>query len=558
VLFVRWLAVVPPALVLLWFSWTWWSFWHYMPGYASLQYLGSGLTVVEQILLTYALAFSPALLAGTLAGEQVDTTLALLLASRVSSREIVLARLTGRLSVVGVILLPSLPLVMILAALCELGPARLALLLVLPVAVAFGGGGLALAASAVVRRGRDALLLVYLAVLLLLLVPLLGSVLPPAVGQWLDPLNPYLGIAPLLETGASGPGLRALGLWSLLGVAGILTAAWRLQPAFLSDGRSHVAHWFRSRRRVPPLGERPLLWKELYITPTGSLNHFVRWLGILVVVAFLGTNLVLAGLIAWWTWAQPDARGAAWALSWLELWTGISSPFMGMVAGPSLPVSWLIQWALGLQAAVAVASERERGTWDALLASPLEGREIVGAKIAGVLHGLRWFIAAVVLAWTLALLCGALGLGDYIMLVGYTLAASVFMVATGIHFSLSCPTAAQAMTLTLVVWPATLAGAAVIGAIIGVVFCGVMALPQLIGGANAGTVGQGFWAWFDVGSAVGRLVAYVLAALLVAGNCRRHFDQLAGRSFPAPRWRPRPRRVQRGPRPYSPRTGPAC
>ena len=90
---------------------------------------------------------------------------------------------------------------------------------------------------------------------------------------------------------------------------------------------------------------------------------------------------------------------------------------------------------------MSVASERERGTWDALLASPLEGREMVWAKLVGVLHGLRWFLAAVILAWTLALLCGALGLGDYGKLVGNALVGGVFMVVIGTWFSLSCATA---------------------------------------------------------------------------------------------------------------------
>ena len=36
----------------------------------------------------------------------------------------------------------------------------------------------------------------------------------------------------------------------------------------------------------------------------------------------------------------------------------------------------LIQWAVGLRAAVSISSERERGTWDALMTSPLDARAI--------------------------------------------------------------------------------------------------------------------------------------------------------------------------------------
>ena len=55
----------------------------------------------------------------------------------------------------------------------------------LPAAVALGGGGVAIAASVLARRGRDALLGVYLLVLLCLLGPLLDWSLGIDVGGWI-------------------------------------------------------------------------------------------------------------------------------------------------------------------------------------------------------------------------------------------------------------------------------------------------------------------------------------------------------------------------------------
>ena len=66
----------------------------------------------------------------------------------------------------------------------------------------------------------------------------------------------------------------------------------------------------------------------------------------------------------------------------------------------------LIQWAVGLRAAVSISSERERGTWDALLTSPLDGREIVRGKLWGSLYALRGLILAAFLAWALAAAAG--------------------------------------------------------------------------------------------------------------------------------------------------------
>ena len=68
------------------------------------------------ILLTIVVVQAPAVLAGSLAGERERGVLQLLLTTAVSPREIVLGRLLGKLSQVGMILLAGLPLLALLAA----------------------------------------------------------------------------------------------------------------------------------------------------------------------------------------------------------------------------------------------------------------------------------------------------------------------------------------------------------------------------------------------------------------------------------------------------------
>ena len=99
----------------------------------------------------------------------------------------------------------------------------------------------------------------------------------------------------------------------------------------------------------------------------------------------------------------------------------------------------LIQWAIGLRAAVAIASERERGTWDALLTSPLEGTEIVRGKLWGSLYALRRLFAATFWAWTVALACGAMSGWDYLTQVAETLIVGAFLAAVGVRTSLTSP-----------------------------------------------------------------------------------------------------------------------
>ena len=121
-------------------------------------------------------------------------------------------------------------------------------------------------------------------------------------------------------------------------------------------------------------------------------------------------------------------------------------------------MGWLLQCAIGLRAAVSIAAERERGTWDALLMSPLEPGEIVRAKLSGSLNALRWMAGAMVLAWTLALITGAVSLGEYVEWIAANATAGALMAAIGVRCSLSLPTATKAMTWTIGLWIASAVG----------------------------------------------------------------------------------------------------
>lgn len=515
VLVVRGLAALPPALVLLAVLWFWWFAQQMMPEYSPGPSLAWGVTAVESMLVTAALLLGPALLAGTLAGDKARSTLGLLLATRVSPREIVAGRLAGRLCVVGVFLAAGLPFLVWFAAMRGLGPWALSALIALPAAVGFGGGGMAIAVSAVARRARDALLVVYLFDLLFLLAPLFSSPFPADLRQWIEPLNPYLGVGPLADLGETSAALVTIGLWTFLGAAGFAWAAWRLRPAYLSDsgGRRHRS----SPARLPVLDDRPMIWKELYVEQGQAFNRFVKWLGILVVVLFSGISVVLAGLAVSGTWFDSETSG--WAVQQLTVWLG-----------GSWLVAWTIQWALGLRAAATIASERERGTWDLLLASPLEGRDMIMAKIRGSIHVLRGFIAAVVLAWIAGLVCGALPPGDFARLLAQTIVIGAFMVTIGIAFSLFAKSSARAMTLTIVSWLVAgfvFAALAVILALI--VLLGWLTVTTFLGDLTAGA-GGGFGVWYELLYEGFRLTLYGVATFLVRGYILRRFDRLAGRS----------------------------
>jgi ABC-type transport system involved in multi-copper enzyme maturation permease subunit len=248
-----------------------------------------------------------------------------------------------------------------------------------------------------------------------------------------------------------------------------------------------------------------------------AFGRVVKWLGILVVAVFSGTTIFLVGLVAWGPWLEPDSDWSSWALDSLTNWLTWS-----------WLTAWLIQWALGLRAAAAITSERQRGTWDALLVSPLEAREIVWAKIYGSVYGMRGLLAAIVLAWVAGLLCGALTVRACAELLAQTLAIGGFMTAAGIAFSLSCESSTRAMTGTIVCW---LAAGCVFAALAGILTLIVMLawlLWNLMHGAVPG--GPGPTVWPALVYQGFRLAFYALAALLTAIYIQGRFDSLAGRT----------------------------
>lgn len=511
---VRALAALPPALILLAVVWLWWFQRQFAPAYSPGGALVGGLALVENLFVTVALLLGPALLAGSLAGEKVGATVALLLTAQVSSAEIVMARLAGRLCVVGVFVAAGLPALMWFAGLCGLGPGALTILISLPAAVAFGGGGLALAVSAMARRGRDALLVVYLIELLLLLAPVAAGALPANLGAWIEPLNPYQGIPALIQLDNSVPALISIAMWILLGVAGCATATWRLRPTFRTDpvARRSRGPWWRAAL-LPQLGERPMIWKELYVAHVQAFSWVVRWLGILAAGLFAGASLVLAGLFVGGGWLQPEID-----------WSWTRGNLANLLAWSWL-FAWFLQWALGLRAAAAIASERQHGTWDALMVSPLEGREIVLAKIYGSMYGLRGLLVAIVAAWVAGLVCGALPVADFTLVMAQTVVIGGFMLAVGTGFSLYCASPTRAMALTMACW---IAAGLLFAAVAGILTMLVMMIWLLWSLARGALAAGGGGAWNVLYDGI-RLGLYGVAAALIILLIRYRFDAWAGR-----------------------------
>ena len=136
----------------------------------------------------------PALVAGVIADEHQRKTLHYLLASRLSSVEIVLGKLGARLLHVGVFVAVGLPVVCLLGLYGAINPQNVALV--------YGGtftavlfiAGLSILVSTLARRPREAILVAYVLEFFWVIVPLLltesGRDLGPPL-HWVGPVNDF-------------------------------------------------------------------------------------------------------------------------------------------------------------------------------------------------------------------------------------------------------------------------------------------------------------------------------------------------------------------------------
>jgi len=545
-----WLRLIPTVgagLVVFVVVWFWSTLREIDPTHLPYVEIRVGLTAVVGSLVGFALIIAPAVLAGSLAGEKERGSIGLLLSTQANSSDIVLGRWVGRLAPVALVAASALPASLWLAMLGGFDGPVVAMTVLLPLAVGLGGGGFALGVSAVSKRGRDALLLIYLVNVVLLVGSVFDSPRPATLvsartSGWADlqdavgwgMFNPFPPLNSLIWGEQVAPSVVTAMAWALLGAVGLGVAIRRLRPSCLNDGSASRRNAKRMRRgwwdRVPPVGDRPMLWKELHVERAGSLGRLGRWVGGLLIVWLGLGSLILGALVVGDTYHQLPivaVDGASRvaeprAVSLLAVWYG----------GTATVIGFLIQWAIGLRAGVAIASERERGTWDALMTSPLEGGEILRGKLWGSLHALRWLIAATLTAWTVTWLANGMSNREYVTNLAETACLSALMVAGGVAISLRTATATKAMGITLAFWLGAYIGLIVLSVFLCLVVGGTCFLGWLTA-IQMGLVAAQSSPWFPTSFRVGIewmfcLLALNFTALLVA-DTRIRFDRTAGR-----------------------------
>lgn len=405
------------------------------------------LFVLQQFVLL--LLVTPAFMAGSITDEKTKGTLPLLLTTELTAADIILGKFLGQAVCVAELALVGLPLLCFFGMFGGVTPLILAGLGVSTLVLLLAVGAASLLASVWFRTTSEAVVGLY--VNFALGAVLVGLIGPPAT--CLDPrhvLEPAWDQAPLNDF------LWALGEYCLawLVLAGICLAAAiaLLRRACLQD-RTPRGSLIPGKFR-PAVGDLPLRWKARFAEGWSALpvlGWLPGWLGLTGVftLASLASLVILANHLPGPPGAMLDAiLEGHWqyALRLLARSTPAGTAFHGL----GLCFFLLAGILMAVRSSGAVSTEREKQTWEALLLTPLDAKQLVRGKLWGMMDAARPFLVAYGLPVLVLSAFG--GLAALLWSLFWWAAAWVslyYMAATGIHCSVQAATSWQSLLRTL-------------------------------------------------------------------------------------------------------------
>ena len=308
--------------------------------------------------------------------------------------------------------------------------------------------------------------------------------------------------------------------------------------ATLGVRRAHLAQRGKAARRRwrlaqvfrPAVGNRPMLWKEIFAEPAASR---LGWVG------RIALTLIVLGVIVptFYMFFQTQVTGSPYRHA--------SEEYLGyaLTMGTLLGCGGLL--LVASRSAGSIASERERDCWTSLISTPLGPGEIVWAKIAGSIWSLRGLVLLLLLIWGLGVLLDPQFVVAVPFLLGTFLLLALYAAALGVTFSLRCRSSLRAMGATLAV--GLVAGG-------GYMFC---CIPLTIVGPGSGSEiilapcipfllalpgivyvsGEHFFRESEGGivlfAYILGMVGYGVASLVLVGHSISSFDVRTGRTRPS-------------------------
>ncbi len=194
----------------------------------------------------------------------------------------------------------------------------------------------------------------------------------------------------------------------------------------------------KPKRRVrprPPIGERPMVWKERYVERGFRLGMLGEGAFALLGMACLFPGLVLVGVVI------LDSLSSGGSVEQFQVGMRTYTRIMGTV------VACILLIGIGIRAAGSIGSEREKQTFDGLLASLLTNREILWAKWLGSVLALRWVYYTLALIWFLAAATLSLHWSSFVLSLLALAAYVCFMASLGLYFAVASKTGLRAVSM---------------------------------------------------------------------------------------------------------------
>jgi ABC-type transport system involved in multi-copper enzyme maturation permease subunit len=420
-------------------------------GFMTLQFL----TVV---LLT------PAFTAGALAEEKERRTLEFLFTTDLGSHEIVLGKLLSRLAFLTLLLLTGLPVLSLLQFLGGVDPNLVVGGFAATLLTMLSLASLSLFNSAHARKPLTAMFLTYLVVA----VYLVGTTI---LSDMVDYRAAFHTPNELLIMGLSAGNIRValrqldLASFGAGGVSAVLPRVLGAYAAFhglvalvaLLGATLPLRRWTRlqasrgarrsfvlalTQRRLPLVGNHPMIWKEVHAEPTFRFNRT----GMVLTATFVSVCLIVGFFI--------EACLFALGLSLGDLDQNMNRGARSL----GTFIACLLLLGVAVRAAGCFSGERDRQTLVSLLSTPLEGHQILWAKWLGsVLCGRKvWYYLGGI--WLAALLTGGLHpVALPLLLIAWGCYAA-FLASVGMYFSLVSRNSLRATIWTLAVVVGTCIG----------------------------------------------------------------------------------------------------
>jgi hypothetical protein len=312
-------------------------------------------------------------------------------------------------------------------------------------------GCLSILCSVYSRRGRAAIPLIYglLAFYLAASTVLMGLMFGwPTVAarqvpftsltihhlvNWLNAGNPIFALVELVRGVGSGipladvfpDVLRNYALFHVLvALLSCTLAIVRLRAVFLREvsgpRRKRIRTAWTWRRR-PPVGNQPMLWKEMF----GGSRMSVDWPGRIALALLVGGSFAPAAWIGYYAYSEPLVIGDE-----LPAWMN------GYVRGAGTVVACVCLLVIALRASSSVTGERERQTWESVLVTPLESNAILFGKWLGAILSMRWAALWLAAIWTLGLISGGLSILAVPLLAASCLVYAGFLSSLGLCLSM--------------------------------------------------------------------------------------------------------------------------